>query len=120
MPSKINRFLISYEEFNNKLKRIDDIGKKYCEKKFDEYIWHHLLGIKILEGSYLQSNLGTEKFKPYEDKAATVQKEHAKLIEETKACLRRAEGMRKEILEKLEDFFRSNNLEFEPKPVYDV
>jgi len=117
LPNNIHRFMISYEQFHDKIMKLDNIGKKFCEKKFDKYLWHHLVGISILKGSYLQSKLGTPVFKLHEDKADTVKKEHAKLIEETKACLKKAERMRKGILEKLEDFLRSNNLEFKSEPL---
>lgn len=120
LPNKIEKFLISYEDFYDKLMKTDEIGKKCCANKFDEYLWHHLLGINILKGTYLKSHLGTPVFKLHEDKADFVKKEHAKLIEETEDCLKKTEGMRKEILEKLEDFLRSNNLEFEPRPAYDL
>ena len=107
----IDRFLISYEEFDNRLKKIDDIGKKHFEKgMFDPYLWHHVLGIRILNGSYLQSHLGTPQFKLHLEKADFLQ-EHTKLLKETKEHLKEAEKMKKEILEKLEDFLKSNNLE---------
>jgi len=116
LPNKIDRFLISYDDFYDKLKKIDEIGKKCCEKKFDKHLWHHVLGIRILNGSYLQSHLGTPQFKLHLEKADFLQ-EHTKLLKETKEHLKETEKMRKEILEKLEDFFRSNNLEFEQKRV---
>ena len=118
MLKNIDKFLISYEKFNNRLMKIDDIGKKCCEKQFDKHLWHHLLGIHIVERTYLQGYLGTEKFKLHEDKADTVGKEHAKLIEETKNLIEEGERMRKGIFENLEHFFKSNNLRLEAESVH--
>lgn len=49
----------------------------------------------------------------HEDKARLVEKKHSKLVEETREYSKEAEEIRKRILERLEDFFKSNNLEFE-------
>ena len=111
----IDGFLICYEDFNKRWMKIISVGKEHCSTKFDAYLWSHVLGIKHLEISYLESYLGTPKFKLHEDKAQLVEKEHTKLIVEAKEYLKKAERIREKILERLEDFFKSNNLEFKPE-----
>ena len=111
---KIDDFLISYEEFDNSLFRITEIGKEYCDKSLDRYLWLHLLEIKRLREADLQRYSSKQiQLKLYADQARKVRKEQAELIEETQNLLNEAEKMRKEIFEKLEDFFKSNNLRLE-------
>lgn len=117
LPDKVEWFLYFYEEFKVRLLKIDEIGEKSFEKGiFDEYIWHHVLGIKILVGSYLTNHLNTPKFNLHEETADAVKKAQGKLLSETKEYLKELEEMKKEILETFEDFFKSNNLEIPELP----
>lgn len=116
LPNKIDTFLISYGNFKKRWEKLRNIGKEQCDPKFfDEYLWAHVLGIKILHGAWIESHSGKPKFKLHLEKGDVVIKEHAKLIEDTKECLRRAETIQDKVLEKLQDFFKSNNLEFRPE-----
>lgn len=45
-------------------------------------------------------------------------KEQSQLIGEIKERLQKTEKMRKQIVEKLEDFLKSNNLRFKEEPSY--
>ena len=90
------------------------------EERWVFSVYFILLGIRILNGTYLQGHLGTPVLKLHEEKASIAIKEHSRLIDETKEYLKEVEEIKKKILEKLEDFLKSNNLELIPEPIYDV
>lgn len=115
--NKVDRFLIPYEQFNNRFVKVKSMGEEHCETKFNEYLWCHVLGIESWEGALLKQN--SPVLKLHEERALLVKEKHVKLIEETKEYLEIAEKLQKEILERLEDFFKSNNLEM-PEPRYDI
>lgn len=114
---KIDSFLTCCDEFDNRINRIQDIGKK-AFVPLDRDLWYHLLGLKHLRDAELQKYAGKPVFKLYADKARKVGKEQVELIEEIKKLLEEGEKMRIEIFEKLEDFLKSNNLKLEEEPSY--
>jgi len=63
------------------------------------------------DDAYLK-NRSEQSVKLHRDKAQPIVEEHTKLIEQTREYHVKATRLQKEILEKLEDFFKNNNLEF--------
>jgi len=113
LPSMIGRYLILYEEFKSRFVKIESIGKELFNAKLNVYLWCHVLGIKHWEGALLKQNIPMLKL--HEGKAQLIKKENDKLIGETREFLEKAERIQKSILERLDDFFKSNSLEFEPE-----
>jgi len=113
LPRMIGRFLIFWQEFNNRFEKIENIGKELLEAKLNIYLLCHVLGIKHYDGASLKQNKPMLKF--HEEKAQLAKKENTKLIKETREYLEKAERLQKKILETLEDFFKNNSLEFEKR-----
>ncbi len=112
----IDRFLITFGEFENRLSEVMSIGRKCCDKNLDRHLWLHSLEIKRLKDWQHQRYNGEPIFKLYADKASVVRIEQVKLIEETKNLFEEGEKMRKEIFEKLEHFFKSHSLSLKAEP----
>lgn len=115
---EIDNFLVSYDEFYEKLLKIKDIGKRHFNKKFNQDLWYHLLGIEHLKEATLKKYTDRPIFKLHVDKAEEVKREQANLIGEISNLLEERERMRMKIFGRLEDFLQSNSLRLKEESHY--
>ena len=115
----IDEFLTSQTEFDSSLQKLNELVEQYGlsprKSPSDRQVFYHFIGINPLQSL---SSYSAKFVDAYRKRVPLVLKEQSQPIEKIKGLMKKTEKMRKQIFEKLEDFFKSNNLRLEPEPVH--
>ena len=114
LSKQIDQFLIYHIEFYGSLQKLNEVVEKYG-LSLERSLLYHFTGIKPLGGL---GSFNPALVNAYQKRMPTVLKEQSQLIEEIKELLQKTEKMRKQVVKKLEDFLKSNNLRLEEEPFY--
>jgi len=110
----VDSFLTTYEDFDNRVKKLVNVGKENIDKGFDKYLWLPLLGIEYEKYShFIKKYEDTPLLRKHTEQVSMVKKDQAELVLETKELYGKCKQMQRGILEKFEDFLKTNNLSFE-------
>lgn len=110
----VDSFLTTYEDFDNRVKKIVETGKENIGSGFSEYLLLPLLGIAYEAYRHnIKSHENSPLLKKHTEQASIVKKDQAELVLETKELYGKCKQMQRGILEKFEDFLKTNNLSFE-------
>jgi len=112
----VDSFLTMYEDFDNREKKLVNVGKENIDKGFDMYLWLPLLGIEYEKYSHhlkRYTDADSPLLRKHTEQVSIVKKDKAKLVSETKELYGKCKLMQVGILEKFEDFLMTNNLSFE-------
>lgn len=106
LPEKMDEFLSLHNDFSKNLEKIEVLGKEKAKVSLSkEWLWHYL-GLEPVE----LSEIGEDRKREHKEIAQILEGEERKLVNNTRILHEKLKGMRKEIYEDLENFFKINHL----------